>query len=163
MRPTVRPLIAADFPQARPMLHDMRFIDDDAALAERFPAFCTHPDWALLGAFEGETLLGYAAAQDYGPHLRSGDSQRTAKLHDLYTAPNHRRTGVGRALMQGMEAWAKARGLRYLYWYANLHTATPAYIGMGYTSGEEVQEGFRFFEIDYGEAKTRQPHPERGL
>jgi hypothetical protein len=62
-----------------------------------------------------------------------------------------------------MEAWAKARGLRYLYWYANLREAAPAYIGMGYTAGDEVQEGFRFFEIDFGEGNTRMPHPERGL
>ena len=32
---------------------------------------------------------------------------------------------------------------------------------MGYTAGDEVQEGFRFFEIDYGEANTRIPGPER--
>ena len=60
MPPTVRPLIAPDFPQALPMLLDMRFVDSETALEQRFPAFCTHPDWALLGAFEGETLLGYA-------------------------------------------------------------------------------------------------------
>ena len=161
MPSTVRPLTPPDFPQALPMLLDMRFVDDETALEHRFPAFCTHPDWALLGAFEGETLLGYAAAQDYGPHLRSGNSHRTAKLHDLYTAPEHRRKGVGRALMQSMEVWGRARGLRYLFWYANLREATPAYVGMGYAAGDEVQEGFRFFEIDYGEANTRIPGPER--
>lgn len=63
--------------------------------------------------------------------------------------------------MQATEAWAQARGLRYLYWYANIREATPAYAGMGYTPGEEVQEGYRYFEIDYGEANTRIPAPER--
>jgi GNAT superfamily N-acetyltransferase len=96
---TVRPLTPSDFPQALPMLLDMRFVDDEAALEKRFPTFCTHPDWALLGAFGGEVLLGYAAAQDYGPHIRSGNSHLTAKLHDLYTSPDHRRKGVGRVLM----------------------------------------------------------------
>lgn len=48
------------------------------------------------------------------------------------------------------------------YWYAKLREATPAYIGMGYRAGEELQEGFRFFEIDYGEENTRMPHPLRG-
>jgi GNAT superfamily N-acetyltransferase len=158
---TVRPLTPADFEQVRPMLIDMRFVDDEAALDKRFPVFCTHPDWALLGAFEGETLRGYAALQDYGPHLRSGNSHRTAKLHDLYTAPTARRRGVGRTLMQAAEAWGKARGLRYLFWYANLREVTPAYVGMGYKAGEE-SEGFHFFEIDFGEPNTRQPHPERG-
>ena len=159
---TIRPLRPADFPQALPMLLDMGFVDDETALKERFPGFCTQPDWALLGAFENETLLGYAAAQDYGSDLRSGDTHRTAKLDDLYTLPEHRRRGVGRSLMTGMEAWAQARGLRYLFWYANLREATPAYVGMGYAAGEEVQEGYRFFEIDFGKANTRIPHPVRG-
>lgn len=158
----VRPLDPADYGQARPMLLDMRFVDDEAALAGRFPAFCVHPDWVLLGAFDGETLLGYAALQDFGPHIRSGDTHRTAKLHDLYTAPQARRRGVGRALMHAAEAWAQARNLRYLFWYANLREATPAYEGMGYRADDEVQEGYRFFEIDFGEASARQPHPERG-
>ncbi|WP_407570164.1 GNAT family N-acetyltransferase [Deinococcus altitudinis] len=162
MNLSVRPLVAADYRQARPMLIDMGFVDDEAALAERYPAFCARPDYALLGAFEGETLLGYAGLHDYGPHLRAGNTHRTAKLDDLYTLPTVRRRGVGRALMQAAEAWGKARGLRYLFWYANLREATPAYVGMGYVAGEEVQEGYRFFEIDFGEANTRQPHPERG-
>ena len=66
------------------------------------------------------------------------------------------------ASSQSMEAWGKARSLRYLFWYAKLREATPAYIGMGYRAGEELQEGFRFFEIDYGEENTRMPHPLRG-
>ncbi|WP_425145348.1 N-acetyltransferase family protein [Deinococcus sp.] len=158
---TLRPLAPADFEQVRPMLLDMGFVDDEAALAARFTEFYTRPDWGLLGAFETEMLLGYAAMQDYGPHLRSGNRHRTAKLHDLYTAPQARRCGVGRTLMQAAEAWARARGLRYLFWYANLREATPAYVGMGYTAGEEVQEGYRSFEIDFGDANTRSPAPER--
>ncbi|GGJ80426.1 GNAT family N-acetyltransferase [Deinococcus aquiradiocola] len=158
----VRPLTPADADQACPMLLDMGFVKDEAALPERFAAFCGRPDWGLLGAFEGPRLLGYSALQEFGPHLRSGDTHRTAKLHDLYTAPTVRRRGVGRTLMRAAEAWAGTRGLRYVFWYANLREATPAYVAMGYTPGEEVQEGFRFFEIDFGEANTRQPHPERG-
>ncbi|GGR25253.1 GNAT family N-acetyltransferase [Deinococcus ruber] len=158
---SVRPLLPDDFEQARPMLLDMGFVENEAALEARFAEFCTRPDWGLLGAFEAERLLGYAVLQDYGTHLRSGSSHRTAKLHDLYTAPQARRRGVGRELMQEAEAWARARNLRYLFWYANLREATPAYVGMGYTAGEEIQEGYRFFEIDFGEANTRIPAPER--
>ncbi|PTA67878.1 GNAT family N-acetyltransferase [Deinococcus arcticus] len=162
MPPTVQPLTPAHFTQVRPMLLNMGFVDSEAALAARFPAFCAHPDWAVLGAFAGETLLGYAAAHDTGPDLRSGHAHRTAKLHDLYTAPGARRQGVGRRLMRGVEAWARGRGLRYLYWYANLREATPAYVGMGYVPSEEVQEGYRLFELDFGAENTRRPHPERG-
>lgn len=138
----------ADWDQVRPMLIDMGFVDDPVRLAERFPAFCAHPDWALLGAERNGTLLGYAAAQDYGPHLRSGRQHQTAKLHDLYTLPEHRKHGVGRALMQGIEAWGRARGLRYIEWYANTVEASPAYQGMGYLGAPSGQDGFLYFEID---------------
>ncbi|WP_229783756.1 GNAT family N-acetyltransferase [Deinococcus sedimenti] len=159
---TVRPLTPSDFPQVRPMLLDMGFVEDETELAARFPAFCVHPEWVALGAFRDGVLRGYAAAQDYGPHLRSGNSHRTAKLHDLYTAPEVRGQGVGRTLMLGMEAWAQARSARYLFWYANLREATPADERMGYTPGAEAQEGYRFFEVDFSDRTSRQPHPERG-
>lgn len=144
----VRPLAPDDWEQVRPMLLDMGFVDDPVELAGRFPAFRAHPDWALLAAFEGETLLGYAAAQDYGPHIRSGRQHQTAKLHDLYTSPEHRRKGVGRALMQGVEAWGRAHDLRYIEWYANTREASPAYRGMGYVGQPSGQDGFLYFEID---------------
>ena len=40
----MRPLTPADFEQARPMLLNMGFVEDETALAARFPAFCQHPD-----------------------------------------------------------------------------------------------------------------------
>ncbi|WP_245872953.1 hypothetical protein [Deinococcus planocerae] len=57
---TVRFATPADFPVLRPMLLDLGFVEDG----------------------EGR-LLGYAAVHDLGPHLRSGNSGRTAKLDDL--------------------------------------------------------------------------------
>lgn len=160
---TVRPAVPADFPALRPMLLDMGFVEDEQALARRFPAFCTREDCAVLVAEDsGGRLLGYAAVHDYGPHLRSGDSGRTAKLDDLYTVPEARRQGVARRLMGAVEDWARARPLRYVFWYANDHSAAPAYERMGYRSADAGQEGYRFFEIDFGEANTRTPHPLRG-
>ncbi|WP_227978430.1 hypothetical protein [Deinococcus terrestris] len=50
-----------DFARLRPMLLDMGFVEDEAALEARFPGFCAAPDSLLLVA-EGEdgALLGYA-------------------------------------------------------------------------------------------------------
>ncbi|GAA5513386.1 hypothetical protein Dcar01_02119 [Deinococcus carri] len=160
---TVRPATPADFPVLRPMLLDMGFVEDAEALAARFPSFCEREDFALLVAQDaGGRLLGYAAVHDYGPHLRSGNSGRTAKLDDLYTVPGARRQGVARTLMHAVEAWARARPLRYVFWYANDHSAAPAYERMGYRSADAGQEGYRFFEIDFGQVHTRTPHPLRG-
>ena len=157
--PTVRPAL----PALRPMLLDMGFVEDEVALEMRFPAFCAREDFALLVAEDTEgRLLGYAAVHDYGPHLRSGDSHRTAKLDDLYTIPDARKQGVARLLMRAVEDWARARPLRYVFWYANDHSAARAYERMGSRSADARQEGDRFFETDLGEANTRTPHPLRG-
>ncbi|EYB68824.1 hypothetical protein DEIPH_ctg017orf0198 [Deinococcus phoenicis] len=85
--PTVRPAVPTDFFALRPMLRGMGFVEDEAALAGRFPCW-----W--------RRLLGYAAVHDHGPHLRSGHSHRTAKLDDLYTVPDARKQGVARTLMR---------------------------------------------------------------
>ena len=145
------------------MLLDMGFVEDEAALEARFPSFCGHPLRPLLVAeADGGEVIGYALLHDYGPHLRSGESQRTAKLEDLYTAPAWRRRGVARLLMRAVEDWARAGPLRHVFWYANTHEAGPAYVRMGYRPDDAGQEGFLFFEIDLGDPATRRPHPERG-
>jgi GNAT superfamily N-acetyltransferase len=155
----VRSAVPADFPALKPMLMDMGFVEDEAALEARFPEFCGDAARPLLVA-ESQTgvVTGYAALHDYGPHLRSGDSHRTAKLDDLYTTPGWRRRGVARLLMNAVEDWARARLLRYVFWYANAGEAGAAYRAMGYRPDDAGQEGFLFFEIDLGDPLPRTPH-----
>ena len=158
----VRPLRAEDWPQLRPMLLDMGCVDEGEMLEARFRALCSSPDWTLLGAERDGVLLGYAALQDYGPHLRSGDRHRTAKLHDLYTLPGWRRQGVARALMDEVRSWAVQRPLRYVFWYASQREASAAYQRLGFIPEGSGQEGYDFFELDLGNPLERLPHPERG-
>ncbi|WP_245618996.1 GNAT family N-acetyltransferase [Deinococcus marmoris] len=164
----VRPAVPTDFPALKPMLLDMGFVEDGAALEARFPSFCGDPLRPLLvaetggGEADGGGMIGYALLHDYGPHLRSGNSHRTAKLEDLYTAPAWRRRGVARLLMTAVEDWARAGLLRHVFWYANTHEAGPAYVRMGYCHADAGQEGFLFFEIDFGNPADRLPHPQRG-
>lgn len=159
---SVRPTRPADFPALQPMLLDMGFVEDEAALEARFPAFCTDPAYGFLVAEADSEIVGYALVHDYGTNLRPGDRHRTAKLEDLYTVPAGRRRGVARALMRAVEAWAQARPLRYVFWYANTREAGPAYQAMGYRAADAGQEGFLFFEIDFGDPASRTPHPTRG-
>ena len=160
---TVRPATPADFPALLPMLLDMGFVDDEEALAARFPSFCSCEDHALLVAVNRVGRpVDYAALHDYGSDLRSGNLHRTAKLHDLYTLPEWRSQGVARNLMCAVEDWGRARPLRYVFWYASGHSAALAYERMGYRAADAGQEGYRFFEIDFGESNTRTPHPLRG-
>lgn len=151
-----------DLQQVKPMLLDMGFVEDEAALERRFPAFCEHPDHHFFVAERDGVLLGYALVQDYGTHLRSGDSHRTAKLDDLYTLPHFRRQGVARALMNAVTDWARENPLRYVFWYANQREAGKTYQALGYQPSPSGQEGFDFYEIDLGDPAGRLPHPLRG-
>lgn len=152
-----------DLEQLLPMLLDMGFVDDERALRDRFPRFCASEDHPIFVAIEPDgTLLGYAALHDLGPHLRSGNSHRTVKLDDLYTAPIHRRRGVAKLLMEAAESWAREQPVRYLFWYANQGPAGDAYRAMGYAPEASGQEGFEFYEIDLGDPASRTPHPCRG-
>lgn len=145
------------------MLVDMGFVDDESALRERFPRFCASADHPIFVAIDkGGSMLGYAALHDLGEHLRSGDAHRTVKLDDLYTAPDHRRRGVARLLMQVVESWARSRPVRYVFWYANQGPAGAAYQAMGYRPEGSGQEGFDFYEIDLGDPARRLSHPRRG-
>ena len=141
---------------------EMGFAEDELALERRFLDLCGHPGRPLPISEDAEgKVIGYAALHDDGPHLRSGESRRTARLEDLYTVPAWRR-GVARQLMGAVEAWARARPLRDVFWFANTHQAGPAYQRMGYRPDTAGQDGFLFFELDLGRPADRRPHPERG-
>ncbi len=65
---------------------------------------------------------------------RTGD--RHAHVFLLYVAPQHRRQGIGRALMQQAEAWAKSRGDRQigLQVFHSNQMALRLYETLGYKS-----------------------------
>lgn len=131
----IRSLTEADWPQLWSFLVAMGTILED-------------PRWLLIGAASLDTiLLGYAAGQDHGPHLRSGDVHRTARLHNLFVTPAARRPGVGRALMAQVALWA-AGCARYLEWQAH-GTRAPFYERLGYRGEPCPQPDYPTFEIDF--------------
>lgn len=158
----IRPVKPTDLQALKPMLDDMGFIDDHDLLADRFPLFCSDQQCGFLLAEQNNQILGYALAQDFGIDLRSGNDHRTAKLHDLYVLPEFRRRGVASQLIDAIKIWAKERPLRYVFWYANQREASPIYQKMGYQPEGSGQEGYDYFEIDFGNPKSRTPHPTRG-
>jgi GNAT superfamily N-acetyltransferase len=148
MIPTIRPLTPADWPAFWPLLKDMGTDDDEVTARPRYDELLRDPRWGVLGATDGDLLLGYAAVQDYGPHLRLGDVHRTARMHDLYVHPDHRHRGTGRALMDGAAAWAAAR-VRYLEWQAGLETSAPFYERLGHHGDPCPQPTHPTFVIDF--------------
>ena len=68
--------------------------------------------WCAL-AWEGETALGFV---QYSLMHRSLSGAKVVYLSDLYVDPAQRGQGTGRALIDHVIAFAKARGLSNVRW-----------------------------------------------
>ena len=145
---TTRQLTAADWPEFWPMLKDMGTDDHERTARERYERLLHDPRWLVLGVLDARRCAGYAAVQDYGPHLRLGDLHRIARLHDLYVRPDDRGRGAGRVLMEGVKAWATER-VRYLEWQAGETTSAPFYAHLGYRGEPCPQPEYPTFVIDF--------------
>ncbi|WP_375425347.1 GNAT family N-acetyltransferase [uncultured Friedmanniella sp.] len=145
----VGPLVTAEWPALWPMLQAMGTGSEEPAARARFERLRRDPCWSLVGCHAGDRLVGYAAAQDRGTHVRTGDEHRTARLHDLYVDPAVRRQGLGRSLMAAVVDWAGGR-VRYLEWQAHETRSAPFYLRLGYRGDPCPQPEYPTFEIDFG-------------
>jgi GNAT superfamily N-acetyltransferase len=145
---TVRRLAAGDWPELWPML---RSFGTNLPADEARPLYydlLADPRWAILGyAGPDGRLIGYAAAQDYGPHLRAG-RRHQGRLHDLYVQPEQRRTGAGRALMDAVVAWADGR-IHWLEWQAHHERSAPFYEHLGFQGNPCPQPDYPTFELEF--------------
>ena len=73
----------------------------------RFAKVISDASWCVAVAHSRGRLLGYGLAQDFGPGLRTAFT--TGRVHDLYVDADARRSGTGKALMDHVCEWARAR------------------------------------------------------
>lgn len=100
-----------------------------AEVGDRARRICA-AEYHFVGVAEAHgRVIGYAWAQDYGPHLRSGEA--IVRIHDLFVDPDERRRGAGAALFSHVRDWASERGATYLQWQAS-HDAIPFYRALGH-------------------------------
>jgi GNAT superfamily N-acetyltransferase len=137
-----------DWPLLWPLLAGMGVKAEQQDVRTAFRSIVLDDRWLVLVAESGGALLGYAAAQDHGPHLRAPAAGRIARLHDLYVAPDHRRLGVGRALMVELTSWAAER-VAYLQWQAREGEAAAFYEALGHRGDPCPQPEFPEFEIAF--------------
>lgn len=150
MTVTTRLLGSGDWAGFWPMLKDMGTDDDGPTARKRYELLLQDPKWAIIGAEDDGRLVGYAAIQDYGTHLRLGDVHRMSRLHDLYVRPDDRRRGVGATLMEAVKGWA-AGHVRYVEWQAGRDTSAPFYEHLGYRGEAFPQPSHPTFCIDVTE------------
>ncbi len=116
--PVVRPLTPADRAAWEPLWAGyQRFYQT------QIPPETTDNTWSrfhdpavpmhALGAFEGDRLIGIV---HYLFHLSSWTAGPYCYLQDLFTAPEARGQGVGRALIEAVAAAAQAAGASRVYW-----------------------------------------------
>lgn len=77
-------------------------------------------EWvARVERWNGERGIGYLAMEDGMPcgiagALRDGDDLTRAQLVSMWTAPTHRRCGVGRLLVESVVDWGREHNVRTL-------------------------------------------------
>ncbi len=99
----------------RPLAHAVRKDYDQLEDPMEWTARYDVTNWALIGAYRGDSRVGGAivAFDTPGVVLLEGRSD-LAVLWDLRVAPQARRRGVGSALFAAVEAWARRRNCREL-------------------------------------------------
>jgi GNAT superfamily N-acetyltransferase len=142
----VRPLTLDDWPAVWPLIHGFGTDRSEEETRSLYAGLLEDPRWIALG-YDDQGLRGYAVVQDYGPHLRAG-RRHHGRLHDLYVHPDHRRTGVGRALMSAVTDWASTR-VRYLEWQAHHERAAPFYEHLGHHGDPCPQPTYPTFELEF--------------
>jgi GNAT superfamily N-acetyltransferase len=148
MTACVRQARSHDWPELWPLLVGMGARDGEESSRERFVRLTSNPFWLIVVASDEGRLIGYAAAQDYGDHLRGGKEGRVARLHDVYVSPGRRSAGVGRQLMEAVVGWASSR-VRFLHWQAHERRSAPFYERLGYRGEPCPQPDYPEFEIKF--------------
>ncbi len=83
MTARVRQARSHDWPEFWPLLVGMGARDGEESSRERFVRLTSNPFWLIVVASDEGRLIGYAAAQDYGDHLRVA---RRAESRDFMTS-----------------------------------------------------------------------------
>ncbi len=97
---------------------------------------CAEMHGIFLVAEDGGRPVGWAFAHDTPGHLFVVEPQRRhGSIAELFVVPQARGKGLGRALIEGCEAWARERGhqLLTLGVLAGNARAIRAYEGAGFT------------------------------
>jgi GNAT superfamily N-acetyltransferase len=137
----IRRATTADAAALLPLLAAHRAVDEDDEKVDRYrerlEALVENQAHHIVVAEVDGRVIGYAAAQDYGPAPQRDWS--IARMHDLWVSPDARGHGAGTALFEAVREWAEQHTrVRVLEWQS-LDVAKEFYAKLG-LSGERVDE-----------------------
>lgn len=135
------------------MLRAMGTHHPEDVVFARYAVALDDPGWVVIGGFEVNRLVGYAALQDFGPHLRTSDDHRTARLHEVRVNPAARRRGACRWLVDAATPKAGAR-VRYMEWQVDERRSAPFCERLGYHGVPCPQPEYPSFVIDFADPET---------
>jgi GNAT superfamily N-acetyltransferase len=141
---TIASITSAQFETLLPMIADyQRFYEVEDIDGERNRSFFARfidpsEDGSLIGAWDGDRLLGYACLYW---HKSSLSAQDTVLMNDLYVDAGSRGRGVGRSLIEAAAEIARSRGAHVLEWSTapDNHTAQRLYDSTGAARSEWVE------------------------
>jgi GNAT superfamily N-acetyltransferase len=108
---TIREAHTEDAEAVASLLAELGYTDEPKRVAERIERFAGEPASRFLVADGGDRLLGLASATILPLAHEAGS---WCRLSALVVTEGQRRSGVGRALVEAVEAWARAEGCRYV-------------------------------------------------
>ena len=107
---------------------------------------------SVLVAEEGGMIVGLATGH---PYYDSGTSAWGMVMNDLYVAPEARRRGLGRALVEAMARTSAAQGGAFLWWDADMGDALAQAFHRGIGAAEEPTLSFILRGEAFGAASAR--------
>ncbi len=150
--PRIRPAIPADVPRTLELVYELatyeRLPEHCHLTAEQLDAalFSPHPAAFALVARDGTGAdarqVGYAL---YFLNFSTWEGVHGIYLEDLYVSPEHRGSGLGRALLASLAATAAHRGYARVEWSV-LDWNTPS-IGFYRSLGAESMDGWTTFRL----------------
>ena len=140
----IEPVTTEQFETLLPMIADyQRFYEVEEIADDRNRAFFARfidpsDDGLLLGAWDGERLLGYACLYWHKSSLVAAE---TVLMNDLYVDEGVRGQGVGRTLIEAAAEIARARGAHCLEWSTapDNRTAQRLYDSTGATRSNWIE------------------------
>jgi GNAT superfamily N-acetyltransferase len=129
MTTQIRPATTADAGAIWQLVRDFAtsFTPDRDAFADILPALVGRADVLVLVAESRGDVVGYLLAALHPTFFANGP---VAGVQEVMVALEHRRLGIGAALMAEAEKWADARGAGYLSLASR--RAGDFYLALGY-------------------------------